>query len=263
MITISDITTGAINGTGSFDKLMQTAKLHLMEEFKQERITGDKYAEAYISIMNNVLAQSIQFSLQVTTASANEELIKQKIKTEKAQIEDQVDGVGVVGTVGKQKEVYDAQIKGFKDDALMKATNAMIGVWQVQRTTDEGISPNNQNMLHDVNIGNAVTALGQQVGFSVTVAVKPVVTLTIAVNRAEIRGNVGSPGSEVRSLYLTDVSGTRQIINTDAIVVGADGNFTLQDLEMPNLADGLITVTMKILTPEYDELEVTDTDYKS
>lgn len=133
-VTLADVTTVALDGTGAYDVLMQSMKLHLAEEFKAGRITGDKYAEAYISMSNQVMAQAIQFVLQ-------SKLMSQKIKTEAAQTEDIIDGVPVGGTVGKQKDVYAAQIKGFKDDAITKATKMMIDVFSVQRSTDDAFAP--------------------------------------------------------------------------------------------------------------------------
>lgn len=259
MINITDITTGTIDGTGSFDKLMQVAKLHLMEEYKAERITGDKYAEVYMSVMNNVMAQSIQFSLQALTSNANEELIKQKIKTEKAQIEDTVDGVPVTGSIGKQKSVYDAQIKGFKDDALQKAAKMMVDVWNIQRSTDEAIAPNNQNQLHDLNIGNAVKALGLQVGFETDVLLQPLVQLEVSANTAKVYGSVGLPDSTLVRIEITDTATGKVIVNP---VPDSDGNFIQDNIDITSLTDGTITSTLHVVTKEYVEMTATDSATK-
>lgn len=133
-LTLDDVTTIALDGTGAFDVLMRAMKLHLLQEYTAGRITGDKYAEAYISLTNQVLAQAIQYVLQA-------KLMSQRIKTEAANIEDTIDGVPVGGSVGKQKEVYAAQIKGFKDDAMSKVLKMMIDVFSIQRGTDDAFAP--------------------------------------------------------------------------------------------------------------------------
>ena len=148
MVDVTNITTGVIDGDGIFDKFMQVLKLHLQGEVSAGRITGDNFAEAYIAMTNLALTQAVGFTLQAPQANAQEELIQsqiklteQKTKTELGQISDTVDGVPVTGLLGKQKQVYAAQIKGFKDDAFNKAAKIAVDVWNVQRSTDEAITP--------------------------------------------------------------------------------------------------------------------------
>ena len=260
-----------VGNDGSFDVLMEASKKHLMQELKAERITGDKYAEAYISIMNNVLGQAIQFSVNAFQANANDELRIQKMLTEKAQIQDTIeelkdvtDVLGtVMGTVGKQKSVYDAQIKGFKDDALQKAANMMTGVWNLQRSTDEGIAPNNQNMLHDQNIGNAVSALGEQIGFDVVSLVEPTVFLELtdtatASPKGKVSGSVGIETNTIISMIITDIKGAKMIINPADITV-TDGNFIKADISLSILAKGKLTATLTVQTADFKRLSATDT----
>jgi len=62
-ISIDDLTTGSLEGTGVFDKLMHSVDLHIQREFKSNRITGDQYATVYTEIMGGVLSNSTQFLL--------------------------------------------------------------------------------------------------------------------------------------------------------------------------------------------------------
>lgn len=62
-LTIDDLTTVALDGTGVFDKLMSSVDLHIQREYKKGRITGDQYAEVYMGVMNGVLSNSVQFLL--------------------------------------------------------------------------------------------------------------------------------------------------------------------------------------------------------
>lgn len=176
-IDIADVTTGSLDGTGSFDVLMQTMTLHLMREYTAGRITGDVYAKAYVEVLNATLAQATQFVVSQAQVAANDELIAAQIRQIDAQIRqidaqikllsyqgiseqakylDSVDGLTIAGTIGKQKEIYAAQTKGFKDSALQSAAKTMIDTWSVRRTTDESTLTSPESKLYDGNIGNAI-----------------------------------------------------------------------------------------------------------
>ena len=184
VLDVNDVTTGAIDGTGTFDILMKTVFLHLQREYAAQRITGDMYAKAYIEIMNSTLAQAIQYIVAAAQTSANDELIKAQIAQINAQIDqsraqvdqirsqieligyqgvseqakylDVINGKLVEGTIGKQKEIYAAQAKGFKDSALQSVAKTMIDTWSVRRTTDEATLTSPESKLYDGNIGNAI-----------------------------------------------------------------------------------------------------------
>ena len=169
-IDIADVTTGSLDGTGSFDVLMQIMNLHLMREYAAGRITGDVYAKAYVEVLNATLAQATQFVVSQAQVAANDELIDAQIHQIDAQIEllgyqgiseqakylDSVDSLTIAGTIGKQKEIYAAQAKGFKDSALQSAAKTMIDTWSVRRTTDESTLTSPESKLYDGNIGNAI-----------------------------------------------------------------------------------------------------------
>ena len=179
-LDVSNVTTGTIDGTGTFDVLMQTVFLHLQREYASGRITGDMYAKAYIEIMNNTLAQATQYVVAAFQATANDDLVAAQIRkinkdielvteqielidyqgiSEQAKYLDVVNGQVIAGTIGKQKDVYTAQTKGFKDSALQSVAKTMIDTWSVRRSTDEGTLTTPESKLYDGNIGNAVEAM--------------------------------------------------------------------------------------------------------
>ena len=183
-IDIADVTTGSLDGTGSFDVLMQIMNLHLMREYAAGRITGDVYAKAYVEVLNATLAQATQFVVSQAQVAANDELLAAQIRqidsniltneaqvrqidgqikllgyqgiSEQAKYLDTVNGLTIAGTIGKQKEIYAAQAKGFKDSALQSAAKTMIDTWSVRRTTDESTLTSPESKLYDGNIGNAI-----------------------------------------------------------------------------------------------------------
>ena len=82
---LTALTTGAVNGSGAFDKLMAAAKLHLTEEFNAGRITGAEYSQVYLGTMSTVLQTSIQFLLneqQAQVFNAQIGKIRQETVTE-------------------------------------------------------------------------------------------------------------------------------------------------------------------------------------
>ena len=197
-LDVNNITTGAIDGTGTFDVLMQTVFLHLQREYASGRITGDMYAKAYIEIMNNTLAQATQYVVAAFQATANDELVAAQIQkinkdielvtkqieligyqgvSEQAKYLDTVNGKAIAGTIGKQKDVYAAQTKGFKDSALQSLAKTMIDTWSVRRSTDEGRTTTPESKLYDGNIGNAIEAMFANL--QVPVASPPPATPTV------------------------------------------------------------------------------------
>lgn len=217
LIDIGDVTTGSLDGTGYFDILMRTVSLHLQREWTGGRITGDVYAKAYLEALNNALNQAIGFVISVNQAAVNEDLIRAQVdqiraqvaqmqvqedqiraqieligyqgNAEQAKYKDVVDGLTVAGSIGKQKDVYSAQIKGFKDSALQSVAKTMMDIWSVQRSTDDGIMPTPESKLYDGNIGNAVNEMLKNL--NIPVAAPP---------------NIPSQSLKVGTAYSFDVS---------------------------------------------------------
>lgn len=172
-ISNEDLTTKVVNGTGIFDELMTAAHAHLDQEWGKQRITGTQYAEVYLGQMTAVLQQSVAFLVQrdaiylnnlltqaqidkankelalldkqielieaqIASQEANNTLIAQKVKTEKAQIQDIIDGEAVVGVTGAQTALYKQQKEGFIRDAEQKALKIISDTWITRKTVDDG-----------------------------------------------------------------------------------------------------------------------------
>ena len=202
------VTDGTVTGNGIFDIWMRTLGAHLKREYAEQRITGDEYAKAYIALMNNLLNAAVGFltqdaqlamakeklvyELQLLDAQvnlANKELaikdkdlaLKEKqvalaeaqLKAAEAQYKDTVDGQPIGGVLGKQMKVYDAQAKGFKDNALQAATKIMVDTWNIRRQTDESLQTTADSKLYDGNIGNAIAEMFESVSIPVATAPTP------------------------------------------------------------------------------------------
>lgn len=100
---------------------------------------------------------------ELQLAAANVDLIRQKIVTERAQTDGSVIGGGSV--LGKQNDVLDAQIQGYRRDAEQKAAQLLLQTWITRMNNDSAIT-NDANMLKDNYIGRTVARLMEGAGIS-------------------------------------------------------------------------------------------------
>lgn len=64
VISLEQLTDGCPTGDGVFDKLMASAKQHLLMEYQAGRITAGDYTKAYISLVENTMQNATNFLLQ-------------------------------------------------------------------------------------------------------------------------------------------------------------------------------------------------------
>lgn len=62
-LTVDQLTTRELGGTGVFDALMDTFRIHLREEMEKNRITGAEYTKAYTSLADSAMNQAAAFLL--------------------------------------------------------------------------------------------------------------------------------------------------------------------------------------------------------
>lgn len=68
------------------------------------------------------------------------ELVKEQIEIARAQTTDtRKDGSVIVGSVGKQKDLYSQQITAYQRDSEVKAAKQFTDAWIAQKTIDEGL----------------------------------------------------------------------------------------------------------------------------
>lgn len=86
-LTITDLTTKSLTGTGAFDHLMQTVKLHLEQEFDKNRIKGGEYATVYLGSLEHVLQTSLTFLLQKDKASLESQMLEVQLQIAQVELE--------------------------------------------------------------------------------------------------------------------------------------------------------------------------------
>jgi predicted Holliday junction resolvase-like endonuclease len=144
--TLSDTTHDTINTkTGNFDHLMKAVTLHLEEQFNAGRITGTDYATVYLGALQSVLAQAVNFTLnmnkaneeatllekQQTKAESEKALLDQKKVTEWAQTKLTSSSGTIAGVMGEQIDLFEQQAKGFKWNADAKYLKTVLDAYAI------------------------------------------------------------------------------------------------------------------------------------
>lgn len=111
--TFDELTTGAVDGAGAFDKMMASHKAHLKEQFDLGLITGDQYTKAYIQLTTAALSAATQFVL--TGEQQHWQAILVQLQARKAEIEAVTAKVGLetakaqLAAATSQAQILEAQ----------------------------------------------------------------------------------------------------------------------------------------------------------
>jgi len=95
---VTQLTTKSLSGTGVFDILMNSVKLHLVEEWDNNRISNAEYATVYLGALSAVLGQSVNYLMNHQNEkriAAEIGLIRQQTASELANTADSLpEGLG-------------------------------------------------------------------------------------------------------------------------------------------------------------------------
>ena len=58
-LTIAELTSASVDGTGVFDVLMRAVNAHIGEQFDRQRITGSDYAKVYLGAVSAVMQYGV------------------------------------------------------------------------------------------------------------------------------------------------------------------------------------------------------------
>lgn len=148
-LTNADLTAGEIEGTGTFDVLMQGMKAQLANEFAKGRITGAEYTKAYIALTQSTLQFAVQYLLgrdqaywqsvtaQAQAVTANVQLQVVKVQAAMTQLEALTSKATLALTKAKigTEDVQFGQLK-YQVDNLLPAQLTQVDA-QVQVTTQQ------------------------------------------------------------------------------------------------------------------------------
>lgn len=142
LIELSDLTGGEIAGNGAFDELMRAVKAHLAEEYSKGRITGDMYAQAYISAVDMAMGNANTFLLQ-------RQLTNQQVRLLDAQIENEE----------LNKQLIQAQIDKLAQDTLYVSKQVDKADSDIALTDAQVLNQGKQGLVLDQAVVNAVKDL--------------------------------------------------------------------------------------------------------
>lgn len=86
-LSIVDLTSGTVAGTGAFDKIMVSLAAHLKNEYDKNRITGAEYTKAFIAATELALSQGASFTLACERQYWDTLLLQQQTIAAKLQVE--------------------------------------------------------------------------------------------------------------------------------------------------------------------------------
>lgn len=133
-ITLADLTSSTLEGTGVFDVLMRANKAHLDAEFTKGRIKGSEYSTVYLGSLQQVLQTSIQFLLQREKQNLEAQLLVQQIEVAKAEVEIAQQNAlkipGEIALLGAQKLQSEAQTALINQQKLNAVTEGTVLVAQ-------------------------------------------------------------------------------------------------------------------------------------
>lgn len=78
-LPISELTTGTLDGTGIYDVLMRTTKVHLDQEYNQNRIRGPEYSQVYLGSMEAAMRVALDFLTQRRKIALEAQLLTEQI----------------------------------------------------------------------------------------------------------------------------------------------------------------------------------------
>ena len=83
---VERLTEAKLSGKGVFDVLMQSVKLHLEQEYNQNRIRGTEYSQVYLGSMTAILEQSTRFLLDKDKSFYEIALVEAQVRLADAQV---------------------------------------------------------------------------------------------------------------------------------------------------------------------------------
>lgn len=125
-IEISDLTTGAVGGTGAFDQIMSSHKAHLKEQYDKGRITGDQYAKAYVELTTAAMSAGVQMALGRDSNYWQAKLVQ--MQGRRAEIE--------AVTAKVQHEVVKAQLAAARRQAELVNAQYVLTLMQISRESE-------------------------------------------------------------------------------------------------------------------------------
>lgn len=140
-ISIDELTTATVDGTGVFDVMMRAVKSHLEAEFRAQRIRGADYANVYLGSLTAVLGQSNAYALSRVRLGLELEQLKAQtalIETQRLQVEAETINADA------QRQLILAQVDQIKEEIKKSPYQIAILTGQATQQTAQTALTNKQ-----------------------------------------------------------------------------------------------------------------------
>lgn len=119
---------------------LEIAKVELQKARLDALRSQAEFALTKMKISSESMAYCLaKFNLD-SLMPVNLKMLNEQYEAARSQtLDTRSDGVTIVGTVGKQKDLYTQQIVSYKRDSEVKVAKLFTDAWTVQKTIDEGL----------------------------------------------------------------------------------------------------------------------------
>lgn len=123
---------------------LATAKSQFVLTNIQALSTKSEYALTKLKLSNESQSYCAALFNLDKILPAQERLLQEQYEVQRAQTQEtRSDALPILGSIGKQKELYSQQITSYQRDAEVKAAKLFTDAWITQKTIDEGLNPPN------------------------------------------------------------------------------------------------------------------------
>ena len=122
-ITVTDLTTGVVDGSGVFDGLMKATNAHIQVEYQKNRIKGSEYATVYLGAMQSVMSQSLQLLLTQQKVDLEAQLLAKQLESENLRQAQLTEQTSNLVTERDQITAQTALIEQQEDNLLSESLN--------------------------------------------------------------------------------------------------------------------------------------------
>ena len=150
-IDFSNITnaTTIADGTGYFDKLMNTINIQVNSQYQTGRLKGADYATVYLGLVQSAMAEAFKFELQKSAVEEGIALTTAKTATETDKL---VSTAKARDVQEAQRRLYERQILGFDDNKQIKAFDAQLNSWALLNSSGMINSISIPAVISDANL---------------------------------------------------------------------------------------------------------------
>ncbi|ESX17532.1 hypothetical protein X766_15850 [Mesorhizobium sp. LSJC255A00] len=221
-ITVDDLTTGIVGGTGVFDKIMSSLVAHLKVEYQNNRISGAEYTKAYIGVVAAALQTSSQFLLAKDQAYWQALLVQAQARSAEVEL------------VTARVNLETARIVAAKTQFEAATAEANYGLTKIKISTEDATYANLTKQGVGIDYTNANILPKQLALLSEQIEVQRAQTLNNRTDGATITGSIGKQ----KDLYTQQITSYQRDAETKFVKMFSDA-WTVQK----TIDEGLVAPT--------------------